>query len=349
MKRVLVHQGPLSDKALFNPNARDYSNDPYIVLRERLAERGYELTVSEDQPVRGAEWVLFFDAPSVYRQRLRDYIAGRFAHVDVSLRSRDVYRECLKEGILDKCALFLWEAHVFEPRNWQPDLHSRFKTIFTWHDSYVDGKQFHKIVIPQPSRFGARQSVDFRDKKLLVNISANKYSSTRGELYSARRAAIRYFERHYPAEFDLYGVGWHKPTSPRARLALLFDAKYPSYRGTIPNKSEVFPRYRFALTYENVQGVPGYVTEKIFDCMRSACVPVYLGAPNIADYVPCEVFVDRRNFTSNAELGSYLASMSEEEYSRYRAAAQEYLEGPRFAQFLEQAFADTVCHVLGLN
>jgi hypothetical protein len=47
---------------------------------------------------------------------------------------------------------------------------------------------------------------------------------------------------------------------------------------------------------------PGWITEKIFDCMRADCVPVYWGASNVLDYVDPEAFVDRRRFASNSEL-----------------------------------------------
>ncbi len=53
-------------------------------------------------------------------------------------------------------------------------------------------------------------------------VAANKRSSHRAELYSERRRAIRWFERHHPEQFDLYGVGWNRPLlgGPRRVQAL---------------------------------------------------------------------------------------------------------------------------------
>src|SRR5260221_513096 len=109
--------------------------------------------------------------------------------------------------------------------------------------------------------------VPFSEKRLLVNISYNKYSSQPGELYSARREAIGYFERHRPDDFDLYGVGWLGTQTLRGSSGR--GERHPSYRGAVTNKWDVLPRYKFSLCYENSRDQPGCVTEKIFDCLRS--------------------------------------------------------------------------------
>ncbi|HSJ00854.1 MAG: glycosyltransferase family 10 [Verrucomicrobium sp.] len=50
-------------------------------------------------------------------------------------------------------------------------------------------------------------------------------------------------------------------------------------------KLEVLRQYQFCLAFENnIQA--HYVTEKWYDCFVAGCVPVYLGAPNIADFAP---------------------------------------------------------------
>jgi hypothetical protein len=124
---------------------------------------------------------------------------------------------------------------------------------------------------------------------------------------------------------------------------------YPSYRGTVKNKWEVLPHYRFSLCYENIRDEPGWVTEKIFDCMRSRCVPIYWGAPNIADYVDAAAFIDRRRFKSDAEMVEYLLCMTEQKYEHFQEAMQDYLQSERFARFLPPAYADTIIQALKLT
>ena len=48
---------------------------------------------------------------------------------------------------------------------------------------------------------------NFKDRKFLTLINANKYSYVKGELYSLRRKAILFFEEKCPKRFDLYGRG----------------------------------------------------------------------------------------------------------------------------------------------
>ena len=148
-----------------------------------------------------------------------------------------------------------------------------------------------------------------------------------------------------PNDFDLYGIGWNAPATNAQRFLSFAAPRYDSYLGPVDNKSTTFSKYRFALCYENAC-VPGWITEKIFDCMRSGCVPIYLGAPNIDDYVLPSSFIDRRKFRSNKELVDFLTGVTEKEYQQYQAAIKEYLSGPLFAAFLSPAFAETIACVL---
>lgn len=125
--------------------------------------------------------------------------------------------------------------------------------------------------------------------------------------------------------------------------------RYPSYRGPVRDKWEVLPYYKYSLCYENVRDEPGYLTEKLFDSLRCGCVPIYWGAPNVADYVDEEAFIDRRKFKDDSELAAFLLSTTASEYARRQDAIEAYLRSPRFAQFLPSAYADTVIKALGLG
>jgi hypothetical protein len=148
--------------------------------------------------------------------------------------------------------------------------------------------------------------------------------------------------------FDLYGVGWNRPPNLKEKMMPFTRRFYSSYRGTLQNKWDVLPRYRFSLCYENIRDEPGWVTEKIFDCMRAGCVPIYWGANNISDYVDPEAFIDRRKYKSDAELEIFLLGITEKEYLIYQEAIKDYLQGDLFKKFLPPAFADTIIDVLKL-
>jgi hypothetical protein len=249
----------------------------------------------------------------------------------------------------DRVALFLWEARAVCPLNWNTALHNLFPLVFTWHDGLADGSRRIKFLIPQPRNFPSIPDIPYSEKKLLVNISANKRANNPNELYSARRTSIRYFQANYPQDFDLYGIGWNQPATRLERSVPRLVEQYPTYRGRVKNKWDVLPHYRFSLAYENIQGEPGYITEKIFDVMRCGSIPIYWGAPNIGDFVDEAAFVDRRQFKSDAELAEYLLSINEKRYMEMKEAVSTYLASQRFARFLPQAFADNVIRTLGLK
>ena len=334
---------------MFDPHERDGYNDPYIYLRDKFRELGYDLRTADNYPPERCARILFFDAPTV-----RPYhgLRGKVRKFKTQFTGRplvrDLYHECLQLGLHDRLALFLWEPPSVCRANWEPSLHRLFSTILTWHDGFVDGKRFHKILWPQTRKFPNVPQIPFAKKKLLVNISMNKHSRHPRELYSARRSTILYFERRMPAEFDLYGVGWDRPLGLAERTFPLLRSPYQSYRGPVRNKWDVLPYYRFSVCYENMSDEPGYLTEKIFDSMRSGCVPIYWGAQNVTDYVDSNIFIDRRRFSSDADLEHFLIGMSETDYGLFQDAISDYLASERFKRFLPPAFAETVIRVLDL-
>jgi hypothetical protein len=348
MNKILIHAPSLPGTGVFNVEARDSYFQPFIYLRKKLRSLGYTLEMSDGHSLRDCSWIWFFDADSV---GIKKGLAQCKSVVKTALKmpqSRDLYRECLAAGMDKQIVLFLLEPPSVSPANWEPELHKLFSLIFTWHDNYVDGRKFIKIHVPQPHQFPCVSNITFLDKKLLVNISMNKFSRHPRELYPARRAAIRYFEQNQPENFDLYGVGWNRPVNILEKLLPITRQIYTSYRGTVKNKWDVLTQYRFSLCYENMRDEPGYVTEKIFDSMRAGCVPVYWGAPNITDYVDIDAFIDRRNFKTNEELAKYLSGINEQEYQQYQNAIQRYLASERFEKFLPSNFADTIINALKL-
>lgn len=350
MQSILLHTWDYDEKSLFDPKTRDSYHQPYIYLRDRLRELGYELVLSENRPVYDCARVLFWDAASVYPYR---GLRGTARRIKRSLSSkppfRDLYQECVAAGMVGRTALMLWEAPAVTPENWNEELHRLFPLIFTWNDKFVDGTKFRKMFWPQVQTFPNLPTIGFDEKKMLVNITMNKSSRHPRELYSARRKTIRYFESRWPAQFDLYGVGWDRPATLMERIAPFFKEPYPSYRGPVANKWDVFPRYRFSVCYENIRDEPGWITEKIFDSMRAGCVPIYWGAPNITDYVDQEAFIDRRKFSSDEELERYLLSIDSARYAQFQQAMTGYLHSRRFLYFLPEHFAQTIIGALGIS
>ena len=101
-------------------------------------------------------------------------------------------------------------------------------------------------------------------------------------------------------------------------------------------------KYKFAVCYENCQGFPGYITEKIFDCFFAGTVPIYWGAPNIKDHIPAGAFIDKREFENYNQLYQYIKNMPDDEYNNYLINIKNFLQGNKFYQFGPEYFANII-------
>lgn len=203
-----------------------------------------------------------------------------------------------------------------------------FDGIFTWNDLLsTSGPKFTKYRIPQYLEMAKDDCPAFTDQKLLVNITSRKYSHHPEELYSAREEVIRYYDENHPDQFTLYGQYWNQ----RSRLEDVYHHQkltsynYRTYKGLIEDKTTAYRHHKFTLCFENMTGINGYVTEKLFDCFRAGTVPIYWGANNISEIVPSDAFIDYRNYSSPTALHDYLQSIDRAEYNEYLSKAQEFI------------------------
>jgi hypothetical protein len=244
----------------------------------------------------------------------------------------------------------LWEAPVVTPRNWDIARHSAFDTLFTWDPRLIDGKRYRPLPAA-PREFDGAFKVErnlSNKTGLCVLVATNQRRGNPQELYSERLKAIRWFEMHHPESFDLYGRGWselgirgHARLRKLGLMGLLTQffppEKRPSYRGSVADKLPLMQRYRFSICYENVREIPGYITEKIFDSFQASCVPVYLGAPDIAQHVPEGCFIDYNQFGTYERLHAFLTAMTDAEYLGYLDRIEAFSTG-----FAARSIADAV-------
>lgn len=165
----------------------------------------------------------------------------------------------------------------------------------------------------------------------------------RSELYLERLRAIQHFGGS--EGFDLYGRGWDLPTS--GADAATQSAIGRSYRGEIPplDKVGVLGGYRFSICFENTT-FPGYITEKIFDCLVAGTIPVYLGAPDVDAYIPRDAFIDFHDFDGYAALENHLRGMTVEAAEVHREAARRFLSSKDAAAFTQARHVDLVAGLL---
>lgn len=237
--------------------------------------------------------------------------------------------EMIRRYPIEKRILCLLEPPVVALHYYDAEYHAYFSKVLTMFDDLVDNKKYFKIFFPQDSLTFSPFQIPFENRKLCTLIAGNKGSYHQCELYSARRAAISFFEHIAPFDFDLYGTGWG-------------IQEFPSARGNTPNKIAVLKNYKFCICYENMRNQKGYITEKIFDVLISGCVPIYWGADNISDYVPSNCFIDRRDFKSDQDLYAFLCSISETQHRNYVAAIKVFLESPEAFRFSHVYYVDTL-------
>jgi hypothetical protein len=249
-------------------------------------------------------------------------------------------------------------------------LSARFSHTFWFEGARQRARgRFHRLLFPIPCPPPSRSTVPWAGRRFLVMVNSNKVlaypwnvrrwferprevsvkraltmlraPAIARDRYRARIGAIDAFAD--AADFDLYGEGWqqrHPGLSPRLHARAML-----AYRGTTDDKLGLLGQYRFALAMENTR-FKGYVSEKLFDCLFAGTIPVYDGAPDVADYVPCEAFVDCREFSDLRELERRLRAMTEPEARRYLDAGQEFLASPGFERFSVGAFARDVVEAL---
>lgn len=255
--------------------------------------------------------------------------------------------------------LLMFETDLILPANGKIDGMDHYRRVFTWRDDLLDEKYFIKINFPNQLSIPIINDFQRRDKFCCL-IAGNK-SIRRNDprnLYPERISAIRWFEANAKGDFDLYGPGWKLPAKRSGVLGravnLLYRLIYPhlnltafpSYRGMLKNKSDALLHTRFAICYENVRDLPGYITEKIFDCFLSGCVPVYWGASNIDRYIPSKCFIDRRNFRNTEEVYRYIKNIDESEYIEFQKNIVSFLGSEAAIQFGADFFAETVVNAV---
>ncbi|MFW2555404.1 glycosyltransferase family 10 domain-containing protein [Aliarcobacter butzleri] len=305
---------------------RDNYAYSYFKLKKMFLENGMNLSTYDINPIKESKIVIYNDMPKVLPNN-----------------------EDIK-----KSYLLLFESKLIKPENWDLEKHKYFNKIFTWDDRIIDNKKYFKINFAHLFPESINKDLS-KKEKLCTLIAGNKKVNHQLELYSKRVEAIRWFEDNYPKDFDFYGMGWNEYTSSnkyirflfrKLKLSKLFKPNFPSYKGKVDSKKEVLEKYKFAICYENAKDINGYITEKIFDCFFSGCIPIYWGANNISEHIPKECFVDKREFDSYEKLYEFITNMAEEEYLKYLDAIENYLNSSQANEFRAEFFANTIVETI---
>ena len=221
---------------------------------------------------------------------------------------------------------------------------AKFEKIITWDDTKVDNKKYIKYNYSYNFNNYNKNLKKFKKdrEKLSVMIFRKNFSTHKDQLYTKRENIIKWYQENDSKSFDLYGKDWDKfqirtyPLTFFNRFNLtdkLFSGfnfiNDSVYKGQINNKQDVMMDYYFSYCYENIANIHGYISEKIFDCLFSATIPIYLGASNILDHIPKEIFIDARNFNSISDINNYIKSRSKKQISLIQDNIIDYINSEK--------------------
>ncbi len=301
LKKIYITPGYWGELfAVDNPRYnRDHCLEVLVRLRDVARDAGYDVLQANDlQNLEEFEYLIVFD---IFLDQLK----------------------LLERYPKEKKILFLWEPPSVAPDNYDLNNHRHFSKVMTWHDGLVDNQKYFKFYYPvmHPP---IREMLPFDSKRLCTLIACNKISNYPGELYSERNRLIQFYENSSSSDFLLFGKWW--------------PLTLKTYRGPIKRKVDCLKHFRFCYAYENITGIPGYITEKIFDCFQTLTVPIYWGAPNIAEYIPKDCYLLREDFSSDDALYSYLKNMDEITYSQYQQNIRTYLQSENAKSYSQEHF-----------
>lgn len=338
MKKIIKATLIQRDKTLMgnkwfseNPEfVRDNINRCYSELKRQANSNGIELCTEDINSPELSKLLIFIDVPTKKYYKSKDQI----------------------------WYLLLIEAPGVYENNWQKKNHKEFDRIFTWNEDWVDNEKYFLLRLAYDLSIYNNQK-DFFERKFLTMIAGAKSSKHPGSLYKARYNLIKWFSKFYSNEFDLYGFFWPKRFHPlfQSRFKTLIPIIFRKglsyffppnrvYRGTISNKREVLANYKYSICYENIEGLNGYITEKIFDSFCAGCVPVYWGAKNINKLIPKNCFIDKRDFSDVEHLYKYLKSITKDDFEKYQRNIYEYIHSDKCNPFLPESFSKTLINYI---
>ena len=319
----------------------------FIELRRILLQRGYLLATQDIHPPAESAFVLCVDNSLPFQR--------------------------MPKPANQPWYLLLSEPATYHAHNYLTENQQVFDRIFTYNHTLVDNQRYfhYRFAIDFESypAFVAVTEAEFTARKLCALVASSfgvsKPRPGSGSLLHERYKVLKWFSEHHAQEFDFYcryldpeelksipGASVLKKILPAAFFNWLGQQRRRVFervlRGPIPPDEKIsrLRDYRFAVAYENTGNVPGYLTEKIFDCFAAAVVPIYLGAPDVTHIIPSDCFIDRRDFASHEALYAFIEQMQYPQYAAYIKAMQQYLAGPKPTQLTSAANAQSISRLI---
>tara|TARA_B100000989_G_scaffold81467_2_gene58163 strand:- start:5779 stop:6807 length:1029 start_codon:yes stop_codon:yes gene_type:complete len=263
-------------------------------------------------------------------------------HIDLQINF--AYHQEIK---CKKSYLLLPESKEIFNKNDLNKLKKKYTKIFCQYDEYIDNNKIFKLNYPFIIKKNFTEN--FTERSLLsCMISSNKSTKKKNkyDLYKKRFDLIKFAEKKYLDQFELYGIDWDLPFKKSGLFGRILNFKdklfkkkniLNCYKGVIKNKSDILRKTKFVFCIENSNS-EGYISDPIFDAFNNGCVPIYLGAKNVLDYIPKETFIDMRKFSDLDDLFKQINKMNSEIYTKFQNNIIEFLNSDKIIEFNEIGF-----------
>lgn len=295
------------------------------------------------KPQSNNPWSAFFsELETAGAQLVTSGSSAKFDVLIANSHSKKMIRKCEKFGVSkENRILILWEPKEVNGKLYKTSTLNSYGHIFTPSSHWLKGQNVHYFNWPQGKATRKTQSdIEWlKRKNKIVFVGSNKYSISKGELYSLRREV---FKNNKNNKFiDLFGHGWNQniiydilsilssllKTTYRnysLKSLKLFAEQYNNYKGITNNKRKTLSKYKFALVIENSND---YVSEKLFESLESQCIVLYVGI-NLNKHLNKNIAVQSNAnvFDISKKLTQILCLSNTKQLSLMKKQRKEYLK-----------------------
>jgi len=295
------------------------------------------------KPKANNPWSAFFNELKTSGAQIVTSVSGvKFEILIANSNNKKIIRECEKFGVAkENRILILWEPKEVNSKLYRPSTLNSYGHIFTPSSDWLKGQNVYNFNWPQGKAILKTQSdlEWLKRKNKFVFIGSNKYSVSKGELYSLRRTVLK---NHKTEKFiDLFGHYWNDGIIHDVKSVIssmikinykdyflksmkLFARKYSNYKGIAVNKQNTLVKYKFAIIIENSSN---YVSEKLFESLESQCLVLYVGTNlNKRFHKNIAIQADAHIFSISEKLLYILSLSNTKQLSLMKKQRKEYLK-----------------------
>ncbi len=232
-----------------------------------------------------------------------------------------------------KSILLVYESPLVDKQVHEKDYQQLFSQIVTYRSDQIEASRVVQYCYPVRREIYSEETwIPFGQRKFCCMIAGFKSSQLPGEAVSVRQRVVEFFRDEHPDQFELFGMGWPKD--------------WQINQGPIDDKDRTMKQFKFVICPENMVGVAGYITEKIWDAFCNGVVPIYMGPPDVEDYIPSNCYINLHHLQKPKKLYKYLSKVTEEEFQEYLKNIRQFLSSNEAKRFSPESFVTIFANAL---